>query len=160
MRCLVSCSSTSFPWLVFLFGALLWSLWITSIEEDRCDKGAHPLYLGTERNIPVIPNWFQPCKCCCCLCYPGECLWLGTSTVMTEPRYLKHVTVPSFCLVGVVISLVFSALISMPQAVETLSRRFTYFLPVLPLLLSHQCHQQSRDWWLSASNADSAFMIF
>ena len=24
MRCVVSCSSTSFPWLVFFFGALLW----------------------------------------------------------------------------------------------------------------------------------------
>ena len=31
-------------------------------------KGAHQTYLGTERNIPVIPNWFQPCQCCCSLC--------------------------------------------------------------------------------------------
>ena len=36
------------------------------------------MYLGTERNIPVIPNWFQPRQCCCCLCYPGEYLGLGT----------------------------------------------------------------------------------
>ena len=41
-------------------------------------KGAHQSYLGTERNTPVIPNWFQPCQCCCCLCYPGEYLRLGT----------------------------------------------------------------------------------
>ena len=26
-------------------------------------KGAHQSYLGTESNIPVIPNWFQPCQC-------------------------------------------------------------------------------------------------
>ena len=35
-------------------------------------------YLGTERNTPVIPNWFQPCQCRCCLCYPGEYLGLWT----------------------------------------------------------------------------------
>ena len=42
------------------------------------DKGAQQLHLGTERNTPVIPNWFQPCQCCCCLYYPGEYLGLGT----------------------------------------------------------------------------------
>ena len=26
----------------------------------------------------VNPNWFQPCQCCCCLCYPGEYLRLET----------------------------------------------------------------------------------
>ena len=30
------------------------------------------------REIPVTPNWFQPCHCCCCLCYPGEYLVFGT----------------------------------------------------------------------------------
>ena len=29
-------------------------------------------HLGSERNTPVIQNWFQPCQCCFCLCYPGE----------------------------------------------------------------------------------------
>ena len=32
----------------------------------------------TERNTPVTPKWFQPRQCCCCLCYPGEYLRLGT----------------------------------------------------------------------------------
>ena len=50
----------------------------TSIQEDGCDKGAHQSYLGAERNTPIIPNWFQPCQCCCCLCYPGEYIRLGT----------------------------------------------------------------------------------
>ena len=27
-----------------------------SVQEDRCDKGAHQLYLRTERNTHVIPN--------------------------------------------------------------------------------------------------------
>ena len=40
--------------------------------------GAHQSYLGTERNAPVVPNWFQPCQCCCRLCYSGEYLRLGT----------------------------------------------------------------------------------
>ena len=39
---------------------------------------------------------------------------LESSSVIPEPRYLKLVTVLSFCLVLFVISLVFSALISMP----------------------------------------------
>ena len=50
----------------------------TSLQEDGCDKGAHQSYLGAERNTRVIPNWFQPCQCCCCLCYPGQCLRLGS----------------------------------------------------------------------------------
>ena len=54
------------------------SPWFSSIQEDGCDKGAHQTYLRTERNTPVIPNWFQLCQCCCCLCYPGEYLKLGT----------------------------------------------------------------------------------
>ena len=62
---------------------------------------------------------------------------LEPSSLITESRYLKLVTVSSFCpftLISVlmplalfVISLVFSALISMPQAVEALSRRSTKF---------------------------------
>ena len=62
---------------------------------------------------------------------------LEPSSVLSEPRYLKLVTVSSFCtlimisvlmlLVLFVISLVFSALISMSQSVEALSRRSTNF---------------------------------
>ena len=43
MRCVVSCSSTSFLWLVFFFGALLWGSMIhkhTLIQEYGCEKGA------------------------------------------------------------------------------------------------------------------------
>ena len=47
-------------------------------RKERCDKGVHQSCLGTERSTPVILNWFQPCQCCCCLCYPGEYLGLGT----------------------------------------------------------------------------------
>ena len=52
--------------------------WFTSIQDGGCDKGTHQSYLGTERNTPVIPKWFQPCQCCCSLCYLGEYLRLGT----------------------------------------------------------------------------------
>ena len=81
MRSVVSCDCTWFPWFVFFFGALLWGSMIhkhTGLQEDGCDKGVHQSYLGAERNTPVIPNWFQPCQCCCCLCYSGEYLRLGT----------------------------------------------------------------------------------
>ena len=51
--------------------------WFTSMWENGCDKGVHQSYLGAERNTPVIPNWFQPCHCCCCRCCPEEyvCVW-------------------------------------------------------------------------------------
>ena len=62
---------------------------------------------------------------------------LEPSSVISEPRNLKRVTVSNFYpftlmsvlmpLVLFVISLVFSALISMPQAEEALSRRSTKF---------------------------------
>ena len=76
---------------------------------------------------------------------------LKPSSVFTEPKYLKLVTVSSFCpltlifvlmpLVLFVISLVFSALISMLWAVEALSRRSTNFVsfpssPAKPLMPS------------------------
>ena len=63
--------------------------WFTSIQEDGCDQGAHQSYLGTEKNTPVIPNWFQPCQCCCCLCYPGKHLWLGTLVSYYWARVLE-----------------------------------------------------------------------
>ena len=79
--------------------------------------------LGTERNGPVVPNWSQPCKCCCRLCYPGEYLWFGTfvtyngAQVLEACDCLKFLSVYLALLVdatGVVINFVCSALISMP----------------------------------------------
>ena len=55
---------------------------------EGCDNGVHQLYIGTERSTLVIPNWFQPYQCCCCLCYPGEYLRLGPTSVITAPMYL------------------------------------------------------------------------
>ena len=101
--------------------------WFTSLQKNGCDKGAHRSYLGTERNTPVIPNWFQPCQCFCCLCYPGEYLRLGTlssynwAMVLEACDSLKLMSIYfDLCVdaTGVVISLVFSALISMPYLLD------------------------------------------
>ena len=89
------------------------------MQEDGCDKEANQSYLGTKKNAPVVPySRFQPCQYFFRLCYRGEYLnW-----------YLKLVAVRSFCpftgisllmpLVLFDISFVFSALISMPWAVD------------------------------------------
>ena len=68
-------------------------------QTGRCiNKRAHLSYLGAERNT-VIPNWFQPCQCCCCLSYPGEYLRLGTlvrynsAQVLEACNYLKLLSI-------------------------------------------------------------------
>ena len=80
---------------------------------------------------------------------------LEHSSVITEPRYLKLETVSSLCpftlisvwmpLVLFVISLVFTALISRRcHRLWRLCQDAQLNLPLLfPLLLGHQCHQQS-----------------
>ena len=66
-------------------------------------QGRYQSYLGAGRNTPVIPNWFQPCQYCCCLCYPGEYLGLGTlvsynwlkpQSLYIEPWYIQSLKVP------------------------------------------------------------------
>ena len=95
---------------------------------------------------------------------------LEPSSVITEPRFLKLVTVPSFCpftLISVLLPLVFfchqlGLLGTDLHAVgcERLCRDAHVILPVLlSLLLSHRCHQQSAVIF-SASNAGNAFVIF
>ena len=90
-------------------------------------------------------------------------------SVISEPRYLKFVTVSSFCpftlisvlmpLVLFVTSLVVLALISMPQAVEALSRRSTTFTSS-SALAAFDVISKAEIGGCSASSADSAFVIF
>ena len=104
--------------------------WFTSIQEHGCEKRAHQLYLGAERITPVIPNWFQPWQCCCCLCYLGEYLRLGTLISYNWAQVPAQLWSPCCRL-------------------WRLCQDAQLNLPVLPpLLLSHQCHQQSRGLWL------------
>ena len=63
MSCIVPCSSTSFAWLVFFFGVLLWGSMIHK----------HTVRWMWQGSASVVS-----CKCCCCLCYPGGYLRLGT----------------------------------------------------------------------------------
>ena len=84
---------------------------------------------------------------------------LEFSSVISEPRYLNlwqsqvcvhllwslHVLMP---LVLFVISLVFSALISMPWTVEALSRLSANFASSSSSPAKPRCHQQKGDWLL------------
>ena len=96
MKCVVSSGSTSFLWLVFFYGVLLWRIHDSKAYrkmDNGCDKGAHQWYIGTERNTPFIPNWFQSVNaaivCAILESIPG----LKTSSLLTQPTYLKLVTV-------------------------------------------------------------------
>ena len=92
-------------------------------QTDVTYKEVIQSYFGTDRNAPVVPNWFQPCQCRCHLCYAAEYPRLGTLTryngaqVVEACECLKFMSIYFDLLVvatGVVISLVSSALISMP----------------------------------------------
>ena len=85
----LSCSSTSSPWHVFFFGALLWGSMIHKHSGRWMWQGsASDVPWNWEKNL-VIPNWFQPCQCCCCPCCPGEYLRLGTLISYNWARALE-----------------------------------------------------------------------
>ena len=93
-----------------------------------------------------------------CMCNPGQYLRLGTLISYDWAQVLEACDFSSFCpfalisllmpLALSVINLVFWALVSMLCSMCMLRRDAQLNLPVLPFLLSHQCHQQSGDWWL------------
>ena len=96
---------------------------------------------------------------------------LEPSSVITEPRHLKLVTVSNFCLFALisvlmplvlfVVSSVFLALISLPKAVQALSRRSTYFASSSSSTAKPSMSLAKREIGnCSASSADSAFVIF
>ena len=76
---------------------------------------------------------------------------------ITEPRYLKLVTVSSFCPLTYLCWCHWCCLSSASSSrcwspcrwLWRLCRDAQLILPALPpVVLSHWCHQQSRDWWL------------
>ena len=123
MRYILSCGSTSFPWLVFFCSAV-------GVHDSQAYRKMDVTRECISRILELreIPMSFQTgfnlvnaAVVCAIL---ESILVLEPSSVIIEPRYLKLVTVSSFCqftlisvsmqLVLFVISLVFSALISMP----------------------------------------------
>ena len=133
MRCVASCGSISFPWLVFIFGALLWGS-IIHKHTGRCmwQRSASDVFLELREIILSFQTGLNLVNAAVVCAILESMSGLEPSSVITQPRYLKLVTVSSFSpftlisvlmpLVLFVISLVFSALISTPQAVEALSR--------------------------------------
>ena len=116
-----------------------WKMDVTRVRQS---------YLGTEKNAPVIPNWFQPCQRCYRLCYHAEYLRLGT---VISYKWVQVLKLP-FTLVSVLMSLMLSSAWSSWHWSQScrlwrLCWDTQLILPVL-LLLNHWCHQQSRNWWL------------
>ena len=140
--------------------------WFTSIQEDGCDKGAPQVYLGAKRNASVIPNWFPPYQCCCCVRYPGEYLGLGTlisynwAQLLGACDCLKLLSMYfNLCVdaTGVVCHQLGSKCLRLCR----LCWDSQLILPVfLPVLLSHQCLQQSGDWWLFCPQCWQCFHDF
>ena len=125
MRCLVSCGSNSFPSLVFFFAALLMRVHDSQtyrkmdVTRERISRivEVREMLLSFETGLTLV-------KTAVVCAVPESISGLEPSSNKTEPRYLKLVTVSGFypftlisllmLLVFFVISLVFSALLSMP----------------------------------------------
>ena len=58
--------------------ALLWGPMIHKHTGRWMWQGSAPVVSWNWGKYLIIPNWFEPCQCCCCLCYPGEYPRLGT----------------------------------------------------------------------------------
>ena len=78
MECVVSCSSTSFPWHVFFFAALLWRSIFYKHTVRWMWQGSASVVSRNWEKCFCPSKLFQSCQCCCCLCYPGMYLRLGT----------------------------------------------------------------------------------
>ena len=87
------------------------------MHEDGCDKGVHQSYLGTEILLSFQTGFSLVNAAVCAILesVPG----LEPSAVMTEPWYLKLVTVSSFCpftLISVLTLLVLFVSVKLGQA--------------------------------------------
>ena len=138
MRCVVSCSSTSFSCACIL----LWSSAVVvhdsqAYRKMNVTREQISLILELREILLSIQTDFNLVNAAVVCAILKSILGLEPSSVITEPWYFKPVTVSSCCpfiLISVlmplmlfVISLVFSALISMTWAVEALSRCTTNF---------------------------------
>ena len=175
MRCIVSCGSTSFPWLI-LFAALQRgghdSQAYTKMDVTR-ERISHILelremFLSIQTGFSLVD---AAVVCAILECISG----LEPLSDATEPRYLKLVTVSSLCpftlisllmlLLLFVNSLVFLALAFMLWVVEALLKHLNSFAsssssPAKPLTSSAKQRLMfvlppmlSASWWPSHSYA-------
>ena len=151
-RCIVSCGSTSFPWPVFFFARSMIHKHHRKMDvsRERISRRLElrEIFLSFQTGFNLV----NAAVVCAVL---ESISGLEPSLVITERRYLKLVTVSSFCpftLISVLMprvlsvnSMVFLALISI-RRLWRLCRDTQLILPVLLfLLLSHRCQQQSGD---------------
>ena len=87
MRHIVSCGSTSFPWLVFFFGALLWGSMIHKHTGRWTDKERHQSYLGTERNLLSFQTGYNLVNAAVVCAVLESISGLEPLSVTTEARY-------------------------------------------------------------------------
>ena len=91
MRCVVSCGSTSLPWLVFFFGALLWGSMIHK------HTGCISCIWELRETLLSFQTGFILVNAAVVCAILESISGLEPSLVITEPSYLKLVTVSSFC---------------------------------------------------------------
>ena len=90
MRCVVFCGSTSFSWLVFFFGALLWGSMVHKHTGRWMWRGSVSVVSWNWEKDPCHPN------AAVVSAILDSISGLEPSSVITEPGYLKLVTVSSF----------------------------------------------------------------
>ena len=82
MRCVVSYGSPHFNGSYSSLQLRCEGVWLTSITGRWMWHGA---CLATERNAPVVQNWFQLCQCCCRPCHPGLYIGFGSRRIQLSP---------------------------------------------------------------------------
>ena len=151
MRCIVSCSSTSFPWLVF-FGALAVRVHDSQayrkmdVTRERISR-----ILELREILLSIQTGFSLVNAAVVCAILKSISGFEPSSIITEPRYLKLETVSSFCpftlismlmpLMLFVISLVFSALIPIHRLWRLCRDAQLILTLLLFLLLNHRFYE-------------------
>ena len=65
MRCVISCGSTSFPWLVLFFGALLWGSAVTRCKDDFVTAKLVPCFVPVKVKLLLQSESFPLQDCIC-----------------------------------------------------------------------------------------------
>ena len=94
MRCIVSCGSTSFPWLVFIWNSAVRVQDSQAYRKMDVTRECISCILELREILLSIQTGFSLVHAAVVCAILESISGLEPSSVITEPRYIKHVPVP------------------------------------------------------------------